>query len=192
MRITGGELRGRRLKVPAAGHVRPTQDAVREALFSILAAEIPGARFLDLYAGSGAVGLEAWSRGAADVTWVESHPGVARVLSDNIRDLCGEAADGHAAVIREDVLRFVSRSRAPVTPFSVIFAAPPYGDAENTDPIEPLLSALAASPLAAEGTIFVAEQRAGLPMPKAPGWARIKDRRSGHTRIALFLRSPEP
>ena len=154
MRITGGELRGRILKVPAAGHVRPTQDAVREALFSILMADVPGARFLDLYAGSGAVGIEAWSRGAAHVTWGESHPGE--------------------------------------EPYGVVFADPPYGDADHEDPIEALMAALARSPLVAEGTIFIAEQRAGLPMPKAPGWARIKDRRYGHTRLAIFVRNPSP
>lgn len=187
MRITGGDLRGRRLKVPTAGHVRPTQDAVREALFSILAADIADARFLDIYAGSGAVGIEAWSRGAADVTWVESHPGVARILAANVAELCGE---GTGTIVREDALRWIARTRnSTVKPFDVIFADPPYGDADNADPIEPILAALADSPLAAEGTLFIAEQRAGLPMPKASGWARIKDRRYGHTRIAIFQRN---
>lgn len=186
MRITGGELRGRILKVPAAGHVRPTQDAVREALFSILMAEVPGSRFLDLYAGSGAVGIEAWSRGAAEVTWVESHPGVARVLSANVETLCGAAG----TIVREDALRWIARARPEAKPFGVVFADPPYGDETHEDPIEALMTALAASPLAAEGTVFVAEQRAGLPMPKAPGWARIKDRRYGHTRLAIFVRNP--
>ena len=186
MRITGGELRGRILKVPAAGHVRPTQDAVREALFSILMAEVPGSRFLDLYAGSGAVGIEAWSRGAAEVTWVESHPGVARVLAANVGTLCG----GAGRIVREDALRWIARARPGDAPYAVIFADPPYGDDQHADPIEALMVALAASPLAAEGTIFVAEQRAGLPMPKAEGWARIKDRRYGHTRLAIFTRNP--
>ena len=188
MRITGGELRGRILKVPSAGHVRPTQDAVREALFSILMAEVPGARFLDLYAGSGAVGIEAWSRGASEVTWVESHPGVARVLAANVATLCG----GAGRIVREDALRWIARARPGDAPYAVIYADPPYGDAEHEDPIEALMAALAASPLAAEGTVFVAEQRAGLPMPKAPGWARIKDRRYGHTRLSIFTRNPLP
>ena len=188
MRITGGELRGRILKVPAAGHVRPTQDAVREALFSILMADVPGARFLDLYAGSGAVGIEAWSRGAAHVTWVESHPGVARVLAANVETLCS----GAGTIAREDVLRWIARPHPGEEPYGVVFADPPYGDADHEDPIEALMAALARSPLVAEGTIFIAEQRAGLPMPKAPGWARIKDRRYGHTRLAIFVRNPSP
>lgn len=185
MRVTGGELRGRILKVPSAGTVRPTQDAVREALFSMLMAEVPGARFLDLFAGSGAVGIEAWSRGAAEVTWVESHAGVARVLTANVETLCG----GAGRVIREDVLRWIARARPGDAPYGVIYADPPYGDDGHADPIEEVMAALATSPLAAEGTIFVAEQRAGLPMPKAAGWARFKDRRYGHTRLALFVRN---
>ncbi len=186
MRITGGELRGRRLKVPSAGHVRPTQDAVREALFSILAPDIGDARFLDLYAGSGAVGIEAWSRGAAEVTWVEANPGVGRVLADNVRTLCGE---GQGTIVHEDVLRWIGRARPDDRPYDIVYADPPYGDAENADPIEAVLAALAASPLVAEGGLFIAEQRTGLPMPKSPGWARIKDRRYGHTRIAIFRRN---
>lgn len=186
MRITGGELRGRMVKVPAAGHVRPTQDAVREALFSILMAEVPGSRFLDLYAGSGAVGIEAWSRGAAHVTWVESHPGVVRVLAANVEALCG----GAGTVSREDVFRWIARPHLGEEPYGVVFADPPYGDDGHADPIEELMAALASSPLVAEGTLFVAEQRAGLPMPKAAGWARIKDRRYGHTRLAIFVRNP--
>lgn len=188
MRITGGELRGRLLKVPSAGHVRPTQDAVREALFSMLMAEVPGSRFLDLCAGSGAVGIEAWSRGAADVTWVESHPGVARTLAANVETLCG----GSGRIVREDALRWIARARPDDAPYGIVYADPPYGDDGHADPVEAFLAALAGSPLVAEGTIFVAEQRAGLPMPKAAGWARFKDRRYGHTRLALFVRNASP
>ena len=71
VRITGGDFRGRVLRIPKSGDIRPTQDRVREALFNILAPEIAGAAFLDLFAGSGAVGIEALSRGAASATFVE-------------------------------------------------------------------------------------------------------------------------
>ena len=80
MRVTGGEFRGRKLMVPTGDKVRPTQDRVREALFSILMNVIPGAVFIDLFAGSGAVGLDAYSRGAGSVTWVESSLKHVRVL----------------------------------------------------------------------------------------------------------------
>lgn len=192
MRITGGGLGGRRIKVPTAGHVRPTQDAVREALFSILTTDLPGCRFLDLFGGSGAVGIEAWSRGAASVTWVEANAGVARILADNVRSLCGE--DSATTIVREDVLHYISHCRAPMEPFDIIFADPPYGnlgeeEEATDDPTESILVALSSSPLAKEGTLFIAEQRAGLPMPKAPGWARLKDRRYGHTRITIYQRN---
>jgi 16S rRNA (guanine966-N2)-methyltransferase len=161
--------------------VRPTQDAVREALFSILGTKVAGCAFLDLFAGSGAVGIEAWSRGAASVTWVENHRGVARILSDNVATLCG--GDGH--VVQDDVLRWLARpSEGPA--WDIVYADPPYGDAEADDGIEEVLALLLASGRMAPEAIFVAEQRTGRPMPKAPGWNRIKDRRYGHTRLTLF------
>ena len=86
MRLTGGEHSGRLLKVPSDG-TRPTQDKVRAAICSSLAALLPGARVMDLFAGTGAMGLEAWSRGAAWVVWVESGNNALRVLRDNLRAL---------------------------------------------------------------------------------------------------------
>ena len=87
MRVSGGALGGRRIEVPGGDRVRPTQDMVRQALFSSLAALVPECRFLDLFAGSGAVGLEAWSRGAAHVTWVERDPRTLAVLRGNVASL---------------------------------------------------------------------------------------------------------
>ena len=109
MRIAGGELRGRSVSAPAAGDVRPTQDAVREAVFSMLANILPGSAFLDLFAGSGCVGIEAWSRGAARVLWVERAPAVVRTLRRNVAALCGEAA---GRVLQADALAW-TRTNAP-------------------------------------------------------------------------------
>ncbi|MBI3987315.1 MAG: RsmD family RNA methyltransferase, partial [Lentisphaerae bacterium] len=145
MRITGGVLGGRRLRVPS-GPVRPTQDRVREALFSSLAAFIPGARVLDLFAGSGAVGLEALSRGAAFVCWVESNRRVFAVLHENIRTLAGDASarmgpkedagglppgidPAVAGLVLREALDFLSAA-PPEAPFDLVFADPPY-DREN-------------------------------------------------------------
>ena len=100
MRLTGGEHSGRLLKVPADG-TRPTQDKVRAAIYSSLAAAIPGARVLDLFAGTGALGLEAWSRGAAWVDWVESGPNALRALRDNLKALGVPPAAGR--VLAADV-----------------------------------------------------------------------------------------
>jgi 16S rRNA (guanine966-N2)-methyltransferase len=121
MRIIAGEFRGRRLTVPADRRVRPTADRVREAWMSILADALPGARVLDLYAASGALGLEALSRGARRAEFVELSPASLRALDANIAAL--GVAD-RTAVHRGDALRFAER--LPAGAFDVAFADPPY------------------------------------------------------------------
>lgn len=120
-RIIAGDLGGRRLAVPAKG-TRPTTDRVREALFSRLdhADALRGMRVLDLFAGSGALGLEALSRGAASVVLVEANAGAARVLADNVRELGVGAA---AIVVRERVAAYLART---VERFDVVVIDPPY------------------------------------------------------------------
>ena len=108
MRIVAGEFGGRRLSRPKDARVRPTADRVREAWMSILADAIPGARVLDLYAGSGALGLEALSRGAASATFVELNPPSLQALEANVAAL--GVAD-RATVHRGDALRYVEASR---------------------------------------------------------------------------------
>ena len=182
-------MRGRRLKVPAGAALRPTQDAVREALFSMLMLEVPQSNFLDLFAGTGAVGIEAWSRGAASVTWVEADRRTAGTLKDNVATLCSA---GEQRVVVDDVFRWLRRSgEGPA--WDLVFADPPYGDAGTDDGIEQVLELLAASGRMAPGGIFVAEQRTKRPLPGAPGWNRIKERRYGHTRLVMFSPvSPTP
>ncbi len=121
MRIIAGTLGGRRLAVPKDARVRPTADRVREAWMSILSPELAGARVLDLFAGSGALGLEALSRGAATATFVELNPGSLEALRANIDAL---DVGGRAAVHRGDALRFAGG----VDPgaYDVAFADPPY------------------------------------------------------------------
>ena len=119
VRIVGGRWRGRRLAVPPGTGVRPTPDRVRETLFNWLAPSLPGARCLDLFAGTGVLGLEALSRGAAGTTFVERDGVLARALEDRIGDLAAEAR-----VFNEDALEFLS-SR-PRRPFDVVFVDPPY------------------------------------------------------------------
>ncbi|MEI6807548.1 MAG: RsmD family RNA methyltransferase, partial [bacterium] len=132
IRVSGGEIRGRRILTPG-DMIRPTQEKVRQALFSCLAEKTPGCRFLDLFAGSGAVGLEAWSRGASFVCWVERDPRVAGVLKQNVASLCvpsegreGKVAcDGKTRVVMTDAGRFASKAGFD-EPFDIIFADPPY------------------------------------------------------------------
>jgi 16S rRNA (guanine966-N2)-methyltransferase len=121
VRIVAGEFGGRQLTMPKDARVRPTADRVREAWMSILADAIPGARVLDLYAGSGALGLEALSRGAASATFVELNPPSLRALQANVAAL--GVAD-RVTVHRGDALRYVDG--LPAGAFDVVLADPPY------------------------------------------------------------------
>ena len=122
MRIVAGEWRGRVIRAPDDRRVRPTADRVREAWMSIVQLELPGARVLDLFAGSGALGLEALSRGAEHATFVESAPKTLAVLAKNIASL---DADGRCTVHRVDALRFIEK--AATDAYDMAFADPPYG-----------------------------------------------------------------
>jgi 16S rRNA (guanine966-N2)-methyltransferase len=124
VRIVAGEFGGRRLAMPKDARVRPTADRVREAWMSILADAIPGARVLDLYAGSGALGLEALSRGAASATFVELNPPSLRALQANIAAL---GVGDRVTVHRGDALRYAEGLEAGA--FDVVLADPPYARA---------------------------------------------------------------
>lgn len=122
LRLSGGLYRGRRLRVPKG--VRPTEGRLREALFSIWQEELAGARFLDLFAGAGAVGLEALGRGAAAAVLVEGDPRALRTMGDNVTAL------GAGEVARTYRLRLpagLSVLRAREAPFDLVFVDPPYG-----------------------------------------------------------------
>jgi 16S rRNA (guanine966-N2)-methyltransferase len=126
MRIVAGRWRGRRISAPAGSHVRPTLDRVREAWMSILQLDLPGARVLDLYAGSGALGLEALSRGAIKADFVEKDPKSIRALQENIDAL---GAGDLVTIHRKSALPFAEALGA--VDYDVAFADPPYagGDA---------------------------------------------------------------
>jgi 16S rRNA (guanine966-N2)-methyltransferase len=124
VRVAGGILRGRRLTAPRS-RTRPTQDRVRQALFNMLGERLVGARFLDLFAGSGAVGIEAWSRGAQTVVWVESERTVLNCLRENVGLLCAEA--GRVVSGRVEQVLKNPKKRLANGKFDIIFADPPYG-----------------------------------------------------------------
>ena len=190
MRIAGGSLRGRILAAPPDGVLRPTQDAVREALFSMLASVLPGSSFLDLYAGTGAVGLEAWSRGAGSVAWVERSPRSLRTLEANLARCFGEAGAPPALrLFRADVGAWLKRPALPPGSVSIVFADPPYVEREGEpDGMSALLAAVRDSGLLAPVSFFVAEQRAGTPLPACEGFDLLRDRRYGRTQLSLFRR----
>lgn len=174
MRIVGGFARGRRLRAPASG-TRPTSERAREALFNRLATllDLDGLRVLDLFAGSGAVGLEALSRGAAHVSFVESDARAVEILRANVR-LVTAGADrpggtpgdgpGAATVHRRPVETFLSGPPPPV-PFDFVFADPPYVRPDDT--VAALLAQVAAPPWCVPGGILVVERSA---RGVAPDW----------------------
>jgi 16S rRNA (guanine966-N2)-methyltransferase len=125
VRIIAGEFKGRRIKTPASDKVRPTGDRVREAWFNILQGSIEGARVLDLFAGSGALGFEALSRGAVSVDFVEQHGASLATIQDNAASL--NVAD-QVTIHRTDAMRFAERLQAGA--YDVAFADPPYAGDE--------------------------------------------------------------
>jgi len=186
MRITGGILKGRVLKVPA-GPLRPTQDKVRAALFSMLGEAVAGARVLDLFAGSGALGMEAWSRGAAFVCWVESDPAVLRVLRANVEMLSGPGG-GATECRRGDAMRFLKEGGAGRV-FDIILADPPYDREGAHRWLEKALLALQTGPILAPEGLLAFEQGARQVIPESPGWDLLRDRNYGETRLLIFRRT---
>ncbi len=172
-RIAGGELRGRRVAVPDG--VRPTGGRLKEALFSMWADRVPGSRFLDLFAGSGAVGLEALSRGADSVIWVEGDGRIAHIARRNVVELGSPAA----AVV---VARLPALTRPlPEGPYSLVFADPPYA----FERYEELLATV--DPLLARGGAVAVEHAARVSLPERAGRLRATDDRSyGDSRLTLF------
>lgn len=185
MRITGGEFGGRNLKVPKSDAIRPTQDRVREALFNILAPEMAGCDFLDLFAGSGAVGLEALSRGARAATFVEQSRRHLAVLNENLAAL-GVARAGRATtVVAADCYRYLAGYAGPG--FSIAFADPPYALGEEKG-YAAVLATLAARGVVRPGGLFVAEMTAVQRAEETPGWELLRDRTYGKTRLCIWRR----
>jgi 16S rRNA (guanine966-N2)-methyltransferase len=155
MRVIAGEWRGRPLTAPPGVATRPTSDRVREALFSILGGKVPGARVLDLFAGSGALGIEALSRGAASATFVDAAAAAIRAIEGNVATLRASAE-----VRKTDALRFLAAARERGALYDLVFLDPPYRDAERLAPA--LSEALPA--VLAPGAVAVAESDRRAPL----------------------------
>ncbi|MFY1684632.1 16S rRNA (guanine(966)-N(2))-methyltransferase RsmD [Micromonospora sp.] len=185
-RIVAGTLGGRRIAAPAGGGTRPTSDRVREALFSAVAAEVDldGVRFADLYAGSGAVGLEALSRGAAHVLLVESDPRAARVIRENVAALRAAPA---ARLVTGRVAGVVAAGPGGA-PYDVVFADPPY--AVPDDEITALLTGLVTHDwLAPDALVVVERSTRGGPVDWVQGITAARSRRYGETTLWYGRRS---
>jgi 16S rRNA (guanine966-N2)-methyltransferase len=184
-RIIAGRARGIRLEAPGPG-TRPLADRVKQTLFAILEPDLPGARVLDLFAGSGAAGLEALSRGAAAVTFIERDPGATAVISKNLAATRLEAAG--VAIVRSDVLTWLRGRAAPqVAPISIAIADPPYDDpgllVSTLDAVQPLL---------APGARVVAKHFWRDAPPARIGLlASERERRFGETALTFYRRVEE-
>lgn len=185
LRVTGGDLRGRRVHMPRGGKVRPAGGRVREAIFNLLGHHLHGLRVLDLYAGSGILGIEALSRGAAHAVFVEKDPAVAAVLA---RNLAGLDLTGRTEIIRQDVNRFLKNMEPPGgKPFELVFLDPPFSLGLALEG----LTLLQAGPWLAPGARVVVKHGAGDDLAAAPpGLERIRWREYGSTHVSLFLSTP--
>jgi 16S rRNA (guanine966-N2)-methyltransferase len=175
MRIVAGQWRGRRIAAPRGRDVRPTSDRVREALFSILG-PLDGARVLDLFAGTGALGLEALSRGAASATLVERAPATLRVLRDNVADLAA-----NAEVVAADARTHLRAARGQGAQYDLVFLDPPYRFAAA------LGRELELQPVLAAGARVVAESDRRSPLEL--GLPITDERRYGDTLIRIHTSS---
>lgn len=175
LRIVGGRWRGMKIEVPAIEAIRPSPDRVRETLFNWLQQHIVGARCLDLFAGSGALGLEALSRGASAVTFVDREPRVARHLAQTLQRL---GAPG-ASVETEDAVRYLERAPQP---FDVVFLDPPFASTL----LPPVFAALTRGWLAPGAHIYV-ECPADVPLPPlSAGWTVFRSKQAGQVGYHLL------
>jgi len=182
MRIIAGALKGRRLAAPTWDGLRPTSDKLRETLFNVLAPRVAGARVLDLFAGTGALGLEAISRGASVVVFVESDRRGQALIADNVRR-CG--VDDRCAIIRADAARGLDslRRRPDFTPFDIVLLDPPY----DCSP-ESALDGVDA--VVAEAGVVVLERAKRTPAPERVGrLVKQRDLVSGDSALSWYTRS---
>lgn len=188
MRITGGEFCGRNLAVPKSDAIRPTQDRVRESVFAMLAPEIGDADFLDLFAGSGSVGLEALSRGAKRSTFVEASPRHIKSLKTNLETILKETLSSRSEVFVADAYRWIARYAG--SGFDIVFADPPYALGEEKG-YASVLATLAERGVVRAGGVFVAEMTAVQRAEETPGWELLRDRVYGKTRICIWRKEDE-
>lgn len=182
MRVVGGRLRGRRLTAPTDQATRPTSDRVRESLFNIIESryrqQLIGGRVADLYAGTGALGIEALSRGAAQATFTETAPAALKVLRANLQAL-GLAEE--ASVKDGDAKRLL----AALGPFDIIFLDPPYGGEEASGILREIATHACLSP---DGLIIL-ESAESDAVELPPGLEVAQSRSYGKTRVSLIFRN---
>jgi len=187
MRIISGSAKGRKLAAPKDQRVRPTADRIKEALFSIVASRLGGfddCRVLDLFAGTGNLGIEALSRGSAYAVFIDSHPESVRLIRENIQRA---GVTERATVLSKDVLKGVAELAREKRLFDLVFVDPPYQQRELRNQV---LALLGSGELLADEAIVIIESSAHDELPHAVGSLELNDRRSyGDTALTIYTRS---
>jgi 16S rRNA (guanine966-N2)-methyltransferase len=178
LRIIGGEWRGRRIRFAARPGIRPTPDRVRETLFNWLAPVVEGSRCLDLFAGSGALGLEALSRGAAAATFVESD----RMSAERLRETIATLGTERARVVEADALRWLD---GPTERFDIVFLDPPFGSGLHAEASRKLDSGGWLSPSA---YVYLEAPARDGPPPLPAGWTLHRSGKAGAVGYHLALK----
>ena len=182
MRVITGKARGVVLKTPEGMQTRPTTDRVKEALFSIIQFDLPGAKVLDLFGGTGQLGIEALSRGAAEAVFVDAREDACRLIRENLRRTKLEQG---TKVVRSDYMDYLKRCREK---FGIILLDPPYAEIF----LENSLKMITEIDILQSGGIIVAERPVGKDLPwDFPGYTRSRDYKYGSTLLTLY-RKNEP
>jgi 16S rRNA (guanine(966)-N(2))-methyltransferase RsmD len=181
MRVIAGTLKGRQLKAPTWEGLRPTSDRLRETLFNVLAPRVAGARFLDLYSGSGAVGIEALSRGASEVVAVESHKKAVRVIEHNLASL---GVDHGFQLIAAEVMQGLRQLSGGA--FDLIFLDPPYREHGAYEQVMRLIAELGL--LAPNGLIIAEHEKHFDPGDALASFRRTRTLRQGDAVLSFYPR----
>jgi 16S rRNA (guanine(966)-N(2))-methyltransferase RsmD len=187
MRVIAGTLKGRRLSTPSWEGLRPTSDKLRETLFNVLAPRMAGARVVDGFAGTGAVGIEALSRGAAEVAFIDRDPRAVALIESNLAH-CGIA--GGYAIIRAPFERGVEtlRMRPSFAPFDIVLLDPPYHQDSHADDIGRILEA-AARVMAPGASLVLEHAKKGAPPQVAGPLTRARQIVSGDSALSFYAQS---
>ncbi len=176
MRVTTGSARGRRLKSPADEAVGPTTDLVKQAMFNMIQADLEGRRVLDLFSGSGQLGIEAISRGAREAVFVDASRNSVALVRENLK-ICGFRAD----VIHGDALQYLARGEK----FDLIFVDPPY----DAGLYEAVLQRINAVDNLSEGGIIICEARAGTELPEMrQPYRKLRERVYGSMKLCIYTK----
>jgi 16S rRNA (guanine(966)-N(2))-methyltransferase RsmD len=180
MRVISGVARGRKLKEPVGMNIRPTSDKIKESIFNIIQFDIEGRRVLDLFAGTGQLGIEALSRGAESVVFVDESNAAIRLVRENLKNAGLEREN--ARVVRSTAQSFISGGEK----FDIVILDPPY----NTGDIGKILHKIMEIDILTENGIILCETQADTELPEpVPPYEKGREYRYGRVRISLYLRN---